>query len=53
MDEILITANDNSIIYDGYINEMPSYGYFVDIFEEYNKGERDGITLNGWKWEIY
>jgi hypothetical protein len=54
MDKILVIAIvDNSIIFDGYIEDIPQYGYYCDIFEEYNKGKEEGITQNNWKWRIY
>lgn len=51
--QIKINANDGSMIYEGDIEDMPEYGYYVDIYEEaVNQGKEKGLTLNGWTWEV-
>lgn len=50
--QVKITANDGSEIYNGNVDDMPEYGYYVDIYEEaVNQGIKSGKTLNGWAWE--
>ena len=50
---VIIRANDNSVIYDGDIDDMPEYGAYVDIYEEaVNQGIDSGTTSQGWTWEI-
>ena len=50
---IHVTASDGSEIYSGDIDDMPTCGYFVDIFEEaVNMRMPSGKTENGWAWSV-
>lgn len=51
--QVKIVANDGSEIYSGNIEDLPSYGEFVDIYEEaVNMSIESGKTENGWTWEV-